>query len=340
VRIALVVLAACGSPQTIAPPAGEAPAGRTPDGAAVRIAITGETIAQLAPASATDATSWLWPPIVDSHVHLAFYDVADQLPPTGIAAAVDLAAPERSLGELRRRGGPEVVFAGPMLTHVDGYPLDAWGADGYGIGCDDAACVTAAVDRLAAAGARVIKIALDDDGLAPALVPVAVQAAHRKGLRVAVHALSNAAAALAADENVDLLAHTPVEPLADATVAAWSKRAVISTLAAFGSSAAAIENLRKLRAAGATVLYGTDLGNTRDVGPSRDEVALLHRAGLDDDAITAAMTTTPAAYWKLPFGAIAVGRDASFLVLDRDPRTDVSALLSPRAIYLRGRRVR
>ena len=55
--------------------------------------------------------------------------------------------------------------------------------------------------------------------------------------------------------------------------------AVVSTLAAFGGSPAAVDNLRRLHAAGATVLYGTDLGNTRDAGPSAEE-------------------PTPARYWN------------------------------------------
>src|SRR6185312_8649165 len=125
--------------------------------------------------------------------------------------------------------------------------------------CDDAACITATIDRLAAHGARVIKLALDDDGLAPALIPVAVAAAHAHGLEVAVHALTEQSAARAAAAGVDILAHTPVEPLSDASVAAWRGRAVISTLAAFGGSDTAVDNLRRLRAAGATILYGTDL---------------------------------------------------------------------------------
>ena len=79
-----------------------------------------------------------WPPIVDSHVHLSFDPVGDELAHHGVLAAVDLAAPEATLGT---RAPITLVQAGPMLTHVGGYPLDAWGADGYGIGCDDAACV-------------------------------------------------------------------------------------------------------------------------------------------------------------------------------------------------------
>lgn len=242
-------------------------------------------------------------------------------------AAVDLAAPEDTLG---KPSPIALVAAGPMLTHSGGYPLDAWGAAGYGAGCGDAACVTATIDRLAAHGARVIKLALDDDGLAPALVPTAVAAAHAHGLKVAVHALSDASAAQAAAAGADVLAHTPVEHLSDATVAAWRGRTVISTLAAFGGTDTAVENLARLRAAGVTVLYGTDLGNTRDAGPSADEVALLRKAGLDDAAITAAMTTAPAAFWGFDLGD-------SYLVLDGDPRHDVRHLLHPREVWQRGR---
>lgn len=263
-----------------------------------------------------------WPPIVDSHVHLALDPVGDELAAHGVLAAVDLGAPERVLGAASPIA---VIAAGPMLTHPGGYPLDAWGADGYGAGCGDAACVTQTIDRLAARGARVIKLALDDDGLAPALIPVAVAAAHAHHLKVAVHALSDASAAAAAAAGADVLAHTPIQPLAEATVAAWRGRAVISTLAAFGGSAAAVANLRRLRAAGVTVLYGTNLGNLQVDGPSADEVALLAAAGLDDAAITAAMTTTPIAYWGLDLGGV-------HLVLDRDPRRDAQALLHPRAV--------
>ena len=259
----------------------------------------------------------LWPPIVDSHVHLALYPVADQLAAHGIEVAVDLASPESALGENLPIA---VLRAGPMLTHPGGYPLDAWGRDGYGIGCGDAACVTATVDRLASEGARVIKIAGDDDGLAEALMPVAVEAAHAHHLKVAIHALSDAGALAGGRAGCDILAHTPVEPLGAATIAAWKNRAVISTLAAFGGSDSAVANLRALRAAGLTVLYGTDLGNSHDAGPSRDEVSLLRAAGLDDAAIAAAMTTTPLAFWGVT--------PTVQLELAGDPRRDVSVLFA------------
>ena len=310
------------------------PAGRTASGATIRVTITGDRITDLTP---TDAPSWLWLPIIDSHVHLSYWPVATELAASGVEAVVDLAAPEATLDHTS--GALHVLAAGPMLTHPDGYPLDGWGHDRYGISCSDAATVTATIDRLVRNGAQVIKLALDDDGLAPSLVETAVTAAHAHHRKVAAHALSDAAAALAGRAGVDILAHTPIEPLTDATVALWRNRAVISTLAAFGGRPSAIDNLRRLRAAGATVLYGTDLGNTRVAGPNPSELTLLRRAGLDDAAITAAMTTTPTAYWNLPF-ALTAGAEATFLLLDADPRLDASVLLSPRAAWLHGHRVR
>lgn len=226
--------------------------------------------------------------VVDSHVHLSYYPVALH----GLSAVVDLAAPERTLSATPPL---RMLRSGPMLTHPNGYPLDAWGSDGYGIGCSDAACVTLVIDRLISEGAGVIKVALDEDGLDPTLLPVVVERAHAKHKKVAAHALTDAGVRVAAAAGVDVLAHTPIEPLTDP--AAWKGRAVITTLAAFGGSASAIDNLRRLHEAGAIVLYGTDLGNLRVDGPSADEQALMKQSGLTDAEITAAMTTVPWHYW-------------------------------------------
>lgn len=333
-RVFLILLAACSGElrrAQVQPEDPSSPVGQL-DGRTVRIGIDGAAIKTIDTTGA-ESQDVLWPPIVDSHVHVTYWPVADKLAATGIATVVDLAAPESALSaELPIR----VIAAGPMLTRPDGYPLESWGSDGYGVACADAACVTATIDRQAAKGARVVKIAMGDNGLDPALVAPAIAHAHAKQLKVAVHALDDASAMLAATAGADLLAHTPAEPLQEATVTAWKGRAVISTLAAFGAPGA-VDNLRRLRAAGCTVLYGTDLGNLRDAGPSAEEIGLLRKAGLDDAAIVAAMTTAPATYWKLP--AIGANQEASFLLLDGDPRKDARRLLAPRAIWLRGRRV-
>lgn len=252
-------------------------------------------------------------PIVDSHVHLAYYPVAEQLAEHHVRAVVDLAAPESAMST---RYPIQVIQSGPMLTRPGGYPLDAWGADGYGIGCDSIECVESTIDRLAKEGAGVIKIALDDDGLPPRLALAASLRAHKLGLKVVVHALSDAGVSVAAGILADILAHTPTEPLSDETIDSWKHVncgrtcAVITTLAAFGGSPTAIDNLRRLRAAGFTVLYGTDLGNLRVDGPSAEEMALMRRAGMTEGQVIDAMTTVPWHFWGFDARGPIPGRPA------------------------------
>jgi len=225
-----------------------------------------------------------------------------------------------------------------MLTAPGGYPTRSWGQGGYGLEVADAGAA-AAVDDLADAGASLLKLALDEFGpqLEPETVLAAVARAHRRGLPVAAHALTDAAALAAALAGVDILAHTPVEPLAPATVRAWTGRTVLSTLAAFGGSPSAVGNLARLRDAGVQVLYGTDFGNGSTAGIDAVELALLGAAGLDGAAILAAGTAAPAAFWGFEgLGHLAPGAAASLLVLDRDPRLDPHVLAHPRAVYLDG----
>lgn len=289
--LALMVVAACSSPTSPAP------------------------TAPVETHTPVDERSRDWLPIVDSHVHLAYYPVADQLAKHGVSAAVDLAAPESALGT---KYPIKVIQAGPMLTHPNGYPLDAWGSDGYGIGCDSPSCVTDAIDRLQQEGARIIKIALDDDGLDERLARYAAIHAHQRHMLVVVHALSDESVRFAAEIDADALAHTPVEALSEATITAWQvrvrkarpidgmavtrdqrpKRAVITTLAAFGGSPIAIDNLRRLRAAGLVVLYGTDLGNLRVDGLSTDEIELMKSAGMTDADVRTSMTSAPWSFWR------------------------------------------
>lgn len=273
------------------------------------------------------------PGFIDSHVHLLFLPEADAMADGGIAAAVDLAAPlaffETDFGDLH------VVGSGPMVTAIGGYPTRSWGSQGYGLECRDADEAVAAVQALSDAGAIVIKLPIaGEPGLPEDALRAAATRAHELGLRVATHALGSDDALLAAAIGADVLAHTPTQTLSDEAVAAWSGKAVISTLRAFGGSSAAVENLRRLREAGAIVLYGTDFGNTRTTGIDRVELELLAQAGLDLPAIVAAGTTSPAAWWGLDgFGGLEVGDGANLIILESP---SVEALASPDVVVLGG----
>lgn len=278
----------------------------------------------------------LVPAFIDSHVHLSYAFDAPTLAAGGVAAVVDLAAPIESLAQspapLRWLG------AGPMITATDGYPTQGWGAGGYGLEVAGVDEVRAAVDRLVDAGAGVIKVPIGEDpALGDAELVALVTRAHERGRKVVAHALADAHAARAAIAGVDVLAHTPTEALAEATVQAWSTRAVISTLDAFGGAPATIDNLRRLREAGATVLYGTDLGNTGIPAIDPNEIDAMVAAGLSGDAIVAAATATPATFWGFEdAGTLAQGARASFIVVEADPAIDPPTLALPVAVYIDG----
>ncbi len=291
-----------------------------------------------------DATGrFIVPAIVDSHVHLAYWPVGEALLNGGVAAVVDLGSPLAWLGAPDKPAALRLIAAGPMITTRRGYPTRDWGADGYGREVGGPNEATAAVDELAEHGARVIKLPITRPPvLDERTLRAVVDRAHARGLRVATHALGEAEAALAAAVGVDILAHTPFEPLTDTTVIAWSGRAVITTLAAFGGATSTRDNLRRLRAAGVTVLYGTDLGNTREPGISGEEIELMTAAGLDGAAVLAAATSTPAKFWGLldsegrgP-GALTPGGPASLLILAADPRITPAALATPAVVYIDG----
>jgi imidazolonepropionase-like amidohydrolase len=277
----------------------------------------------------------LVPAFVDSHVHLAYWPVGEELADGGVAAAVDLAAPLSALAQ-RDAQGPKMRWSGPMITAKGGYPTNSWGSGGYGLevgGPDDAA---GAVQLLHEAGARVIKVPIEEGGLSDETLARIVSEAHARSLLVVAHALDDEGASRAADAGIDGLAHTPTELLSEATVAKWSGRFVISTLRAF-SSLAAPSNLRALRAAGATVLYGTDLGNTREPRIDEVELELLRQAGLDGAAIVEAGTRAPAERWGFgELGGIEVGKAASFLVVERDPWEEPLGMAKPREVWMDG----
>ncbi|HKO49328.1 MAG TPA: amidohydrolase family protein [Polyangiaceae bacterium] len=280
---------------------------------------------------------YLVPGFIDSHVHLAYYaDGAAELTSNGIVAVLDLGSPIAALSV--NHAPLRVLNAGPMITAPGGYPTNAWGKDGYGLGVASAAAAAAAVDTLFEAGVQAIKVPLTEPPtLDDATVKAVVAAAHAHQLKVYSHALEDQNAARAAKAGIDVLAHTPTEPLSEATLEAWKTRTVISTLSAFGGSGAALNNLRALRQRGARVLYGTDFGNTRETSIQSLEITQLLAAGMDGTSIVLAGTSVPAEFLGLTdLGSLEVGKRASFLVLAADPTVDPHTLSQPIAVYVDG----
>jgi imidazolonepropionase-like amidohydrolase len=270
------------------------------------------------------AGSFVVPAFIDSHVHLAYYPVAADLPKGGIAGAVDFAAPLAALASPPTE--VEVRQSGPMITPLFGYPTQSWGSGGFGLEVATPDEAAAAVEQLLDAGASFVKTPLlGAQGVNDDVLAAIVARAHGRGARVAIAS------------EVDLFAHTPAEALTPEQVAAWGSRAVVGTLSAFGATAAALDNLRALADAGALVLYGTDLGNSRDVAIQAAELDALVRAGFGGNDIVHSATDRAADYWGMnDLGRLEPEKRASFLVLAEDPSTAPLVLATPTAVVMNG----
>jgi imidazolonepropionase-like amidohydrolase len=329
--------------------------GRLLDGQSARAAaiaidrgrIAGEAPTPPAGAKIIDARGLLLvPAFLDAHVHLSvagkIADVAAAELRGGVAAVLDLGEPERSLP----LAAPplRVVFAGPLLTAPRGYPTQSWGADGYGLELATPADARAAVQRLAKAGARFVKLAFDArfPVLGPDVALAAAQEGHRLGMAVAAHALDVVSVRRALAAGADVLAHTPVERLPEDVVreAAAKRLWVISTLHAFGGKPAAVDNLRRLRAAGARVAYGTDLGNEGTApGIDAEELALLTQAGLSAAEIVEAATAAAAELMhERDLGHLGRGAAASLIGVPEAALHDARLFARPSLVLVDGAR--
>jgi imidazolonepropionase-like amidohydrolase len=255
------------------------------------------------------------PAFIDAHVHLAVggdpHTIAREQIRRGVIAVLDLGAPERLLP--MRHPPLRIRFSGPLLTAPGGYPTASWGRNGEGLEVATADEARRAVQRLAAAEARFVKLALDARFplLEPAVAAAAAAEGRRLGLLVAAHALEADSVRRALDAGADVLAHTPRDPLPDDLLARMRGKWVVSTLRAF---AVAPERLRSLHQAGARVVYGTDLGNEGTApGIDAGELALLEGAGVDP--ISAATSEAAALLGLRDVGRLTVGASASVLAV-------------------------
>jgi imidazolonepropionase-like amidohydrolase len=278
-----------------------------------------------------DVDGFLMPAVADRHVHIGLSDPAVVLR-RGVTAVRDLAWPADPIFELADASelpafdGPLVRATGPMLTGHGGYPTRAgWGPEGTGRelrGPDDA---TAVVAQLAARGATAIKLSLNAEaGPTPtdAELAAACDEAHRHELPVTAHAQGRGQIERALGAGVDELAHAPwTERLSEGVIeAAASRMRIVSTLHIHGSGRSlqvALDNVRRFRAAGGEVSYGTDLGNG-GIPPGIDarEAELLAEAGMTNEEVLAAMIRAP----------LDDDAPADLVALGADPLRDLGAL--------------
>jgi imidazolonepropionase-like amidohydrolase len=289
---------------------------------------------------------FLMPGAADRHVHIGLADPGAVLL-GGVTAVRDLAWPPDVIfplagaSELPTFNGPLIRAAGPMITAPGGYPTaDRWAPPGTGLeirGADEAAT---AVEALADRGAAAIKVSLNAEaGPTPTDAELAaiVQAAGERGLPVTAHVQGVGQAERALGAGVSEFAHCPwSERLSESVLEAAAKAVrIVSTLDiwSFGNVTpelrTAADNMARFRAAGGTVVYGTDLGNGA-IPPGIDvrEILLLRETvGMTADEILEALVAGP----------LESGGPADLIAPARDPREDLTALGDLKLVIRAGR---
>jgi imidazolonepropionase-like amidohydrolase len=265
------------------------------------------------------------------------------------AAPAPLAVTVRD--QWRARADRPFVVAGSTWITCPGYL-----GDGVGIDAPDGGALPALALAQLETGADFVKLYLE--GPEPEECPWtveevarAVKAVHAEGRKVAVHAVSHAAAQVAAAAGVDTLDHGFELDDEIARTMAGNGVALVTTLSALRVFAdystlapwtrhgpLLAERLEQLRvagesvgvalAAGVTVVAGSDQGGgSVRAGHLALELELLAQAGLSPVDALAAVTWRAGEVLGIPeAGRIEVGEPATFLLVHGNPLEDPSAL--------------
>jgi imidazolonepropionase-like amidohydrolase len=292
-------------------------------------------------------TTTLLPGLVDAHVHLTLggqpADNARKTVEAGFTTVQDLGAAGYANVALRddiragRTEGPRVVASGPWLGVSGGT------CDFGGIGVRGVEAFRTRVREDVERGADLIKVCvsgwLADAVEKPATYEIAddelrgaMDEAHQRGRRVAVHALSEAGIAVAVRLGADLVVHGGFP--SPETVAAMKARGVHQLPTLFSLSTSRPPDLSALRthmrgavAAGLPVAFGTDAGVIPH-GANARELEHLAAIGLDPPSALRAATLSAARAVGMPddIGALAQGRFADVIGVQGNPLEDLRTL--------------
>ena len=321
------------------------------------------------PGAEAAGEGWIVPGLVDAHNHLGLEDggavseedtlaqaLADR--DTGALLLRDCGSPADTRWVQERGDLPRLIRAGRHIArtrrYIRNYAHEVEPAD-----------LPAYVVQEARRGDGWVKlvgdwISRDAGDLAPSFpaeaFAAAIGAAHAEGAKVTAHCFGREVLQGLLDAGIDCLEHgtglsvDQVEQMAAQgvalvpTVLQTDKFPVFAEQGRekFPAYADTMESLHARRRealmaaheAGVALYVGSDGGGTGRHGFLWEEVRAMHEMGMPATEVLAAASWR-AREW-LGFAGLEEGAEADFVVLDRDPRVDLSVLAEPERVVLRG----
>jgi len=295
----------------------------------------------------------------------------DMLTSRGFTTVVDTGSNPRVTGELRRRvdsgevPGPRIFTSGVPLYPPRGIPyyvrpeIPFWIRPLVPQPSSESAA-RRAVERNVAHGAEVVKLFtgsyVQRGVVKPMPEPVAraaVEAAHAHHRLVFSHASNLEGCRVAARAGVDILAHPPdlTEGVDDGFLRELVVRgmSIIPTLQMFEVTVSADPGkylepiysvVRRFRALGGNLLFGTDVGYMHDYSTEK-EFRALEKSGVERREILRMLTLGPAERFGVDHetGSLSPGKRADLVLLDGDPLEDASAFSRVRVTVRAGNAV-
>jgi imidazolonepropionase-like amidohydrolase len=321
------------------------------------------------PGAETIATGWIVPGLVDAHNHLGLEDggaiseeetlaqaLADR--DSGALLLRDCGSPTDTRWVQEREDLPRLIRAGRHLARTRRYIRNF----AHEVEPEQLPAYVAQEARNGDGWVKLVGdwISRDTGDLEPSF-PVetfaaAIEAAHAEGAKVTAHCFGRDVLQGLLDAGIDCLEHgtglsvDQVEQMARQGVAlvptvqqtgkfpefASAGREKFPAYAATMDDLAAHrrEALMSAHEAGVALFVGSDGGGTGRHGYLWEEVRAMHEMGIPASDVLAAST------WRgrewLGFAGLEEGAEADLVVLDRDPRTDLSVLAEPTCVVLRG----
>ncbi len=289
--------------------------------------------------STADSRYFLMPGLIDAHTHMGTFEQVETMLKYGVTATCDVSA------------SAELIAASNQLT------IHPSAGMAMGVVLNGKSYV----DKAAKSGAKYIKVLLfNAHSIGKKALCSIVDAAHEKGLKVAVHATEVATVQQAVEAGSDILLHVPMkeefpeelaQAIADKGIAVAPTLVMMETFAHSNRNGYLPEHyanaeaaVRLLRGKGVEILVATD-ANPGSFAPGvvygsslHREMELLVRAGLSPLEVLQGVTRKNAQAFDLKdIGMIAPGQKANLVLVEGCPDKDITDSMKIAQIWVDGK---